>query len=343
MIKYKHNITQMALKNSDLLYKMPKIELHAHLFGSITQDQLLNLLKDRGCIEQYNEFKQIKDSLNFNTIFDKAFTYLPSVTHNIEDLKIIVRHVLQNFISDNVIYIELRSSPKRLGGLGYKDYFRCIIEEFKAHSSLITARFIVSISRTLPPCQYEGIIDQIKSVDPDMKYIVGLDFSGDARMNNFKDYLHIMKEAREAGYKITLHTPELETGIAELNTIIDFKPERLGHFIFYEEYQLQKVKELEIPIEICPTSNYVVRNLNSHHFIDLVNSGIKKMTICTDDILLFKASLSEEWLLFMDKTKLDINQIFDIYYESIEYVFDDSVKPILKKAALDFKEKYLTN
>lgn len=37
--------------------------------------------------------------------------------------------------------------------------------------------------------------------------------------------------------------------------MIDFKPDRLGHCCFLTKDQIKQVVDLEIPVEICPTSN----------------------------------------------------------------------------------------
>lgn len=327
-----------TLKTAQILKQMPKIELHAHLFGSITQEQLLVLLQEHNCHAEYDEFKQIKENLDFVNIFDKAFTYLPKVTHTIDDLRKIIRLVLNNFISDNVAYIELRSTPKALKDSSFEQYLETIIQEFAAHQDKIRARYIVSINRGYPPEYYKDILSIMQSVDPLRKFIVGLDYSGDARNNTFNDYLPLMQRARESGYKITVHTPELETALSELDTIIDFRPDRLGHFLFYNDEQLQTVKHLGIPIEICPTSNFIVGAKNSHHFIDIINKGITEVTICTDDLLLFRASLSEEWSLFMNEVDFDIERISSMLYRSVDYMFDEEYKSEMRKLIKNFKQ-----
>lgn len=40
-----------------MIKKAKKCELHAHLFGSISQDQLLTWLKEKKFIKEYDEFK----------------------------------------------------------------------------------------------------------------------------------------------------------------------------------------------------------------------------------------------------------------------------------------------
>lgn len=98
------------------------------------------------------------------------------------------------------------------------------------------------------------------------------------------------------GYKVTLHTPESSGFTEEIDQIIEFGPERIGHFLHFTEDQLQKVIEKGIVIEICPSSNS--HFCEGHNFLELLKGGLRKYSICTDDILLCDSVLSQEWDIF---------------------------------------------
>ena len=96
------------------LKNCPKVELHAHLFASITQKQLHNLLIKKNLIEDSKSFEDLSNKLDVDLIFQKAFSYLPKITRTLSDLSHILDLVIQNFIDDNVLYLEIRSTPKNL-------------------------------------------------------------------------------------------------------------------------------------------------------------------------------------------------------------------------------------
>ena len=327
------------ISDRETLKQIPKIELHAHLFGSITQDQLLDLLDKNGLKEEYEEFNQIKDNLDFDKIFAKAFTYLPKIVKTIEDLKQLTRMVLDNFIKDNVVYIELRSGPKKFENSSHKEYIEAIISVFKEYEDKIIARYIVSINRGYGIEPYKDVVSLMNEVDPQKEYIVGMDFSGDATKNDFVMFVPLLEQARNSGFKITVHSPEKKYKIKELSDIINFKPDRIGHLLFFTDEQVKKIISEEIPIEICPTSNYVVGNKENRHFIDLKKKGLKEITICTDDLLLFDADLSEEWEIYMTHAEINIKDVFEMIVNSIKYMFDERVKEKVEQSVLEYISK----
>ena len=85
--------------------------------------------------------------------------------------------------------------------------------------------------------------------------------------------------------------------------MIDFKPDRLGHCCFLTNEQINQVKDLGIPVEVCPTSNIstvkeaykLVSKLP--HLIELVRID-HNIIICCDDTMLFSTNLSTEMFEF---------------------------------------------
>lgn len=67
------------------------------------------------------------------------------------------------------------------------------------------------------------------------RILVGLDYSGNPIKNTFTDFQHFFKKVREAGLKTTVHIAEVpgEVCLRETKDIIDFTPDRLGHFSYF--------------------------------------------------------------------------------------------------------------
>uniref|UniRef100_A0A7S4WC74 Adenosine deaminase domain-containing protein n=2 Tax=Ditylum brightwellii TaxID=49249 RepID=A0A7S4WC74_9STRA len=132
----------------------PKVELHAHLNGSIREETLLDLARERGVtlssklhgILPPNENKdddeknrrcdsQNAKELGFNencrrlrhsrasffnskprSLLDcfEIFAEIPKCVDDLDALRRITREAMEDFASENVAYLELRSTPKRL-------------------------------------------------------------------------------------------------------------------------------------------------------------------------------------------------------------------------------------
>ncbi|CAK9091536.1 unnamed protein product [Durusdinium trenchii] len=92
---------------------LPKVELHAHLSGSITQEKLIELLERRG---QGGSFQPFNFHGDLSNALQKCFGYfakVASVVVDLETLKECTLHVLDSFAAENCIYLELRTSPKQ--------------------------------------------------------------------------------------------------------------------------------------------------------------------------------------------------------------------------------------
>ena len=109
----------MVLKSitvNDEFYKqvkaLPKVELHAHLSGSITQKKLNEMLEVRG--EKKFELFDVVEASKSDTN-EKAFDYFINVYRVLKDLDSLqecTKHILEEFHKNNCIYLEIRTEPK---------------------------------------------------------------------------------------------------------------------------------------------------------------------------------------------------------------------------------------
>ena len=144
--------------------------------------------------------------------------------------------------------------------------------------------------------------------------IVGVDLSGDARVNTLKDYYPSLIKAKEKGLKVALHFAE-ENNEAEIDFVLDcevFKPDRVGHCTFVTSKFLTKFVELKIPSEICLSSNVKcgsVKCYESHHLKSFYEKNLP-LCICTDDKgHFFSDDRSKKRKLNFKWTFLDFNRL----------------------------------
>ena len=96
--------------------------------------------------------------------------------------------------------------------------------------------------------------------------VVGLDLSGDARVNHLADFLPVLKSGKDRGLFVTVHLAEVPN-VEEISAFFaaDFRPDRIGHGScihpdFGGDEGLWKTFlkfAPPIPVEICLTSNLV--------------------------------------------------------------------------------------
>jgi len=314
----------------ETLRRLPKVELHAHLSASLSRKSLTTLLIRKG----KNPDLSFLNCEDLESIFAYTFKVLKECCTCRDDLTFITHAALDDFIEDNVKYIELRSTPKKLGDISELDYIDTVIEAFKSKEEDITARFLISINRVIPGEYYHKLFDRL-STDADwQKYVVGLDFSGDPYQNTVEYYNKEIRRARELGLKLALHAAEIPNQYEETQSILNYKTERLGHFCWASEEQILQAKEYGAIVEVCPSSNMKTNSWSSmeeHVMRQFLKLGVK-VAICTDDLLIFDESLSDEIFKVCNAFNLDYDYCKQVALNSIDAAFikDEDFKTSLK-------------
>ncbi|KAL6657118.1 hypothetical protein ACP70R_004898 [Stipagrostis hirtigluma subsp. patula] len=316
---------------------LPKIELHAHLNGSVRNSTLLELAKqldDKGVIV----FEDVKD--------------------------VIMKSVVEDFAAENVVYLEIRTTPKNneAKGMTKRSYMNAVIKGLKAVEAVDVVSFDSNLrtNETLTCTPMIGLDGETKkkkiyvrlllSIDRrettsaaldtvnlamEMKGqgVIGIDLSGNPVVGEWETYLPALLHAKDLGIPITIHCGEVANR-KEIQAVLDFCPQRLGHVCCLNDEEWKKLKSLMIPVEICLTSNVMTGgapSLELHHFADLYNAK-HPLSLCTDDSGLFSTSLSNEYYLVASTFGLSKAELFQLAQDAVLFVFaDDEVKKSLKE------------
>ncbi|XP_065879337.1 N6-mAMP deaminase-like [Euphorbia lathyris] len=348
---------------------MPKVELHAHLNGSIRNSTLLELariLGEMGVIE-FSDVERVimKDDRSLHEVF-KLFDLIHIVTTDHNTVTRITKEVIEDFASENVVYLELRTTPKKNDskGMTKRSYMEAVVKGLRevtevevnltshnwdAKNSMnsiplndtkrrkIHVRLLLSIDRREST---EAAMETVKlALEMRDLGVVGIDLSGNPIVGEWITFFPALKFAQEQGLYITLHCGEVPNH-EEIRMMLDFLPHRIGHACCLSEEAFGKLKSSKIPVEICLTSNIrtnTISSLDIHHFADLYNAK-HPIILCTDDSGVFSTSLSKEYSIASSAFGLGKKELFELARNGIEYIFaGDEVKQdlaqIFKSAA----------
>lgn len=170
------------------------------------------------------------------------------------------------------------------------------------------------------------------------------------KIGQAKDFLEPLLEAKKAGLKLALHLAEIPNKEKETQMLLDLLPDRIGHGTFLNTPeagsvdQVNFVRQHRIPLELCLTSNIksqTVPSYDQHHF-GFWYSVAHPSVICTDDKGVFATSLSQEYQLAAETFNLTPSQVWDLSYESINYIFaSNNTRSELRKRWTHLKQKVL--
>ncbi|XP_025077918.1 adenosine deaminase-like protein [Pomacea canaliculata] len=327
-------------------YDMPKIELHAHLNTSFSQQTLQALVARKAvhnseCLQwqmSLDDFKEMDDSFNI-------FKCIHQVVNDEEAVYKLTYDVIHEFAEDNVKYLELRSTPKDIPSTGMtRDlYVRTMlraVHDCHLENVDIMVYILLSIDRRNSVEIAQLTVDLAEKFYKETGVVVGLDFSGHPGIGNAADFIPVFKSAKEKGLKISCHLAELAMYEETLAVLRQSPPDRIGHGTFLHRYDPgQGYEEIEdtviskrIPIEACMTSNLktnTVSKYSEHHF-DFWFRKRHPVILCTDGKGVYKTSLSGEYIHAARTFSFSKQDLWQLTLGSIDHIFaPDTIKTLL--------------
>nr|CAI5834393.1 unnamed protein product [Callosobruchus analis] len=321
-------------------FDLPKIELHAHLNGSLT-DQCL---KELNCKDtSIKEYKRIADVLDKTertlTECFEVFNIAHKATNNVDAVYKATQSVIQDFYhNDHVVYLELRTTPRSEEGMSKEDYVLAVVMAIKENSFDIIVKLILSIDRRLSieeSFDSLNVILKMKSKYPDV--IVGIDLSGNPHEGEFN--VDLFQKARDSGLKTAIHCAEIKND-EEVEKILRFGPDRLGHATFLHpsfggnQSNWDLYCKKNIPIECCLTSNVISgtsKSYQEHHISEWIKRSLPFCICQTDDKGVFCTSLKKEYEMVAKYHGLEAKDLWQTVYSTVDYIFaSDEIKTRLK-------------
>ena len=131
-------------------------------------------------------------------------------------------------------------------------------------------------------------------------YFKSIDLYGNEMNDNPKKYKRIYKIAKKNEMKLKAHIGEYEEAEKIRETVELLELDEVQHGISaYKSVEIMKwLERNKIQLNICPTSNiklHRIDDLKKHPIKILFDHGVK-VTINSDDFLIFNSSVSEEYL-----------------------------------------------
>jgi aminodeoxyfutalosine deaminase len=278
---------------ADFLLEMPKAELHLHLEGSI-EPETLHELDPTTSVEEFRALYQYE---NFDA-FLRAFGAIGKRLRSPEDYALITRRLLENLAAQNVIYAEIIVAA---GVVIWKEQdFAAIFEAIREASanSPVRVRWILDAVRQFG-------VDHVMRVAELAAERVGcgviaFGIGGSEERGPAELFQEAFAFARRSGLHLTAHAGE-SMGPESIWAALELGAERIGHGIaaVCDEALMRHLRERDIPLEVCPTSNLVtgvVKRLEDHPLRRLYDAGVP-IVLNSDDPAMFRCSLVEEYRL----------------------------------------------
>ncbi|MCQ9626856.1 adenosine deaminase [Cetobacterium somerae] len=315
--------------------KLPKIELHCHLDGSVRPETIIELAKIEGIELPSYDIETITNIMtapmectSLNEYLEK-FEIPVAIMQSKENLKRITYELMEDSAKENIKYIEIRfaSLLHTNKGLSSEEIIQSVLEGIKEGEKNydIKGNLILSFLRHMPAETIYEVIEAGKKYLGDG--VVAIDLCASEDKGFCEKFIQPFLLGKEYGYKVTIHAGETGIGENVLDAVQMLGAERIGHGIHIknckEAYDI--VKEKNIVLEMCPTSNVQTKAVDSfevHPILDFHKDGIK-VTINTDNRTVSNTTLTKECHVIKDNFNIDLDIYKNIYFNSVNAAFID--------------------
>jgi adenosine deaminase/aminodeoxyfutalosine deaminase len=302
----------------DFLRDTPKAELHLHLEGSVEPDTLYELDPSTS-VEEYRAFYHYTD---FDA-FLRAFGMIGKRLRTPADYALITRRLLERLEAQNVRYAEIIVAAGVV--LWKQQDFAPIFDAIHAAAaeSGVQTRWILDAVRQFgvePAMEVAKLAAE--RVD---RGVVALGIGGSEARGPATWYRDVFAFARREGLHLHAHAGE-STGPQSIWDALEIGAERIGHGIsaVHDQALMRHLREQDIPLEICITSNLVtgvVKRLENHPVRRLFEAGVP-IVLNSDDPAMFRCSLTGEYQLAKDRFGFTEAELHSVAGNAFRYAFD---------------------
>ncbi len=341
--------TAREQKLLEFLRAIPKTEIHLHTEACVSRETILSLLSKNNVAHTAEEVDKLYQFTNLQE-FIKLFLFILDSIRHPDDFSLIYGSLVHYLQSNNIRYAEVFFAPSRLiqNGLDFNEMAQTL--DILARESRLSGgpevKFLVDVSRTFGAENASKNLQRVLSCK--VPSIIGIGLGGAELMGPARDFKDVFAQARANGLRAVAHAGEDDGPWSVRDAVELLRVERIGHGIsaIQDPELLNIIRDRQIPIEICLTSNIFtgkyVRREQDHPVRRYYEMGIP-CAVNTDDPEIFNVDLSQEYLKLYKHLNFTVSELIDLVRQGVFASFHPnpaalwkSFQPEIQKLREDF-------
>jgi adenosine deaminase len=315
--------------------RLPKVELHVHLVGSASVPTVLELRRrhpDGGGVPasaaELAAFYEFRDFPHFS----KVYGAVSSLVREPGDVAELVLGAARDLAGQNVRYAELTVTPYTFtaAGMGVADLTEAldVAAGSAARKHGITMAYIFDVAGEYGEPTARATLEHALSCPPAALTGFGLAGIEQARPRFTAAFRSVFAAAIAAGLHSVPHAGEM-TGPATIWEALDgLGAERIGHGIscLADPALVARLRESQVPLEVCPTSNVCTRQVSGlaeHPLPRMLEAGLF-VTLNSDDPPMFGTTLTDEYRRAASELGLSREQLAGLAANGVRASFLDA-------------------
>lgn len=332
----------------EFITKMPKVELHVHLEGSVKPATLLKLAKNHKIKLPANDIAGLQKWYSFRDFnhFIEIYMTISSCLKTKEDIELITREFIANQAQQNIIYSEVTFTPYNQylnNKLGFHEQMDAVnrAREWGEKTYGFRMGIIVDIPRFISTKEGDKIANWV--VERYGDGIIALGLGGPEMGNPPQKFESAFTRVRKEGIPCILHAGETVGAESIWNAIKIADTYRIGHGVraIEDPGLMDYLRDKQIPLEVCPSSNICLKvypSFEEHSLPQLLEHGLY-ITINSDDPPMFNTTLTNEYLIGRKFWGWDRERIIGFILNAV----DASLLSIIEKKRMRFEFERLFN
>jgi adenosine deaminase len=286
--------------------RLPKAELHLHLVGSASVPTVLELRRRHpdgsgvpSSAAELAAFYEFRDFPHFSQVYGAV----SSLVREPDDVAELVLGAARDLGGQNVRYAELTVTPYTFTSAGMPVAGLTEALDIAARSAGrdhgVRMAYIFDIAGEYGGPAAFGTLEHALTCPPEALVGFGLAGIEQARPRFAAEFRSVFASAIAAGLHSVPHAGEM-SGPATIAEALDgLHAERIGHGIscMDDPALVARLRESQIPLEVCPTSNACTRQvpgLAAHPLPRMLEEGLF-VTLNSDDPPMFGTTLTDEY------------------------------------------------
>ncbi len=358
LLQTNENLVNVSNNLRGFIREIPKTEIHVHLVAIASVESVYELIQKNQLKDQLGIYsiEDVKKSFYCTSLTEmiKVFYLIQSCLKTEEDFAYLVKDVRNYFRRNSIYYAEVFFSPTKYlrNGMDFRKIMNTIDLETKRYyvEDKINIKLLIDVSRNFGLDNAMNNLDLVINTASDSIIGIGLGGGEDLEGADAENFRTVFQKAKANGLKVVAHAGEVVGAESIWNTIKILGAERIGHGIsaIEDDELMEYLKEHQIPLEICPTSNVITRkyvqNMGEHPIKKFFDRGLM-VTLNSDDPSIFGVELDDEYLNIYEHCGFSINQIIQLIKNNLYSTFlSDNFKKVywegVSKKIKSLKEKY---
>jgi adenosine deaminase len=287
--------------------KLPKVDLHLHLDGSVKPETFVELAAAEGVAlpgtdpETLASLMKVRGDCASLLEYLSKFEFVGRFLHTAQALERVAYELVGQASEQRCKYIEVRFGPQlhRARGLSADEVIHSVVEGLKRGEAAfgVKARGIVACLRN-----HEDALNR-ETLEAASRYvgrgIVAVDLAGDEANYPAERFADVFAIARRRDIPITIHAGEAAGPKNVYDAVTKLGAARIGHGVRLREdeetYRL--IRDRRIPLEMCPISNIQTKASPSWSAYPIREYFDRELTLTvnTDNLTVSDTNLTKEY------------------------------------------------